>query len=147
MDLKNCLSIDPTAIDEEMVRQPAIFAYFCEQRRLAEQETKQRKLALDVRIAHVERQIRLEAQARGEKLTERGIEVQVTLDESVNSLRLEIIRHEANLSKFDAIIKALAQKKDLLIALASNQRQERYQAFTGGKLAPIDITDAGVLKG
>lgn len=122
------LKITPHQITEDCARQPGLFAYYAEKAREANARLKHLKLQLDVYEAALDKQIRDNFLARGQKFTERQIEVQIKLNPEWQERKKATHAAESEVEQMDAIMTALRQKKDMLVVVAHNVRSEMFAA-------------------
>lgn len=121
--LKDCVTIEPLAIQEEYVRIPADMAFwgqrFADTQKafqLAEQEKKRVRAALY--ILHRERL------TNEGKVTEGMIDAHVETDEDYQAVVANLITAEWAMAKTKAARDAVGTKKDMLVSLGAHVRQE-----------------------
>lgn len=135
--LKQDIAINPADLDGEAVRQASLYAYYAEQWRQKEKEANLAKLNLDVYAAALDQKIRDTAAAQGRKLTEAQIDAQVRLNSEWFNRKKAVIELEAEAGQLEAVVRAFVQKKDMLVTLANNQRQERSTLAAMNGLANV----------
>lgn len=118
------LRINQTALSEECARQPALYAYYAEQARLAASRLKFATLDLTVFTAALDRKLRDSHLSRGSKFTERQIETAIQTNDDWIKRKRDIFALESEVEQTEAIVKSIAQKKDMLITIANHQRSE-----------------------
>ncbi|KAA0573421.1 hypothetical protein [Azospirillum sp. Sh1] len=128
-DLAMDLQINPTNMDDAIIRQAGLYAYYVSAHAEAEGRLRQAKLERDVFTAALDKQLRDQALARGQKLTEKQVEMQVMLHPDWKVRVQRVNELEAAVSQLEGLVRAFAQKKDMLVTLATNIRAERQQSF------------------
>jgi hypothetical protein len=118
------LNIDKTDLDEEIVKQPALYSYYAERQAEADQKVKDQKLALEVFEAALDRQIRDKALAKREKLTEQQVVMRMKNSDAWINHRKKVNELTAQADQIKGIVEAMRQKKDMLITISANARQE-----------------------
>lgn len=148
MVLKNDLHINQSEINEELARQASLYAYYSEQGSLLNEKVSRLKLSLEVFEAALDGKLRDHATARREKLTEVQIEKAMRRNDEWVRRREQLIEAQTSAEQINGLVKAFAHKKDMLIALANNMRQERaivpnFRAKTGDDIPTIPAQSAG----
>lgn len=128
-DIQGDLRINPHDLDNEIIRQPGLYAYYSELLGQEQRRFKQKKLEFSVYEATLGKQIRDRLEALGKKPTDRAVEHVMHSDDNWIRRKRELIDIEADMDKFQNVIWALVQKKEMLITYASNRRQEMSQGF------------------
>ena len=123
-DLKRDLNIDPLRINDEVVRQPGLFAYYVEQMVEADRKAKHMKLQLEVLEAAIDKQVRDRALAGREKITETIVEKRIRSSDAWIEKKRQLIDLQTQAEQIRGIVEAMRQKKDMLITFATNVRQE-----------------------
>ncbi len=127
--LKEDLSIKIENLNEDIARQPGLFAYYHEQLRQAEEAYKHAKLRAEIYEAALDRQVRDQALARSEKITETIVEKRIRAVPGWADHQKEIITAEAAMNQLKGVVEAMRQKKDMLVTVAANARAEMHQGF------------------
>lgn len=122
--LKECVTIEPLALEEEFIRVPADLAYWGAAFADAQKQAALAKLNRDQVEAAVDAEIRSEAAALGEKVTEKVVAGRVQADSRMQAVELALIDAEANSSRAKAFCDAVRAKRDMVIALGSQVRAE-----------------------
>jgi hypothetical protein len=122
--LKECVTIEPLALEEEFIRVPADLAYWGAAFADAQKSAALAKLNRDQVEAAVDAEIRSEAAALGEKVTEKIVAGRVQADSRMQAVELALIDSEANSSRAKAFCDAVRAKRDMVIALGSQVRAE-----------------------
>lgn len=122
--LKDCVAIEPLAIQEEFTRLPADLAYWNDRyaaalrahllAKLDSEETHSR-----LYIAHRERML-----AAGVKPTESQVEAQIDNDPEMHQARLAMVDSEVDKGRLRGIVDAVSTKRDMLVSLGSHIRTE-----------------------
>jgi len=109
-DITKELQIDLSNLNEELAKQPAKFAWWGVVHAVA-------KDLVDTEEGKLDSEIRKSAEASGEKITETKIKNLINVNEKYRELK--------NQERIARVIKeAFAQRKDMLISLAANLREE-----------------------
>lgn len=123
------LKITPEDIDNDIIRQPGLYAYYAAQLATAKRTLSKMTLDLDVYEAAVNKRNRDVCLAKGEKPTEKMLETLLRLDAPWLRRSEAKIDAEATVNQLESVVRAFAQKKDMLITYASNLRAERSASF------------------
>jgi hypothetical protein len=122
--LRECVTIEPLALEEEFLRVPADLAYWGARFADAQKEAALAKLHRDEVEAAIDKEHRSDAAAMGEKVTEKVISSRVQTDERMKAIELSLIDAEALAMRTKAFADAVRAKKDMVIALGSQVRAE-----------------------
>jgi len=128
-DLVNDANINSLQLDEEMRRQSGLFSHYAAMTAKVQLQSDNMKMKRDITVAKIDKEIRNKAAEEGGKIdgvkmTEKLIESSVNLD-----VRWVKIQKEYNEAKSDhelhkGMLEALKQKRDMLIQLGVNAREE-----------------------
>ena len=129
-DLDDAVSIDLTNLDREFIRQAKLFARYSTAYEISLKEVSGLKADLDSVSAQVDVFNRKQAADSGTKLTEKMAEH--AIKGSVEFLRKneELLCAQQITGLLKQARDAMIQKKDMLIQLGYNQRQERASDLT-----------------
>lgn len=127
--LKEDLAIRIENLNEDIARQPGLFSYYHEQFRQAEEAYKHAKLRAEIYEAALDRQVRDQALARSEKITETIVEKRIRAVPGWFEHQKEVIQADAAVNQLKGVVEALRQKKDMLVTVAANARAEMQQGF------------------
>lgn len=122
--LRECVTIEPMALEEEFVRVPADLAYWGARWADAQKEAALAKLQRDQVEAAIDAEHRAVAASSGEKVTEKVIAARVVADERMRAIEIELIEAEARASRARAFADAVRAKKDMVVSLGSQVRAE-----------------------
>jgi len=118
------IKISKETIDDDLIKQASLYAFYAVMAELAEEAYEDAKLELELCEATTDEHIRGELIRKGEKVTDKKLEKLV----AVNKHRIESAKNKIQARKNRGILKALArsfeQRKEAVIALASIYRQE-----------------------
>lgn len=146
MDLAEDLKIDSVDINQAFCDQPAIYAYWATVAAQAKALYDRKKLAVDKKedyikktlVGELDTEVRMELEMNGEKVTEtkvtNGIYVHSRYKEEIAELyemKEELLELQAQVTTLEIAKDAMNQRKDMLISLGAQLRQE------GGN---VDIT-------
>ena len=119
------IRISKETIDEDLMKQAGLYAFYAVMAELAEEAYEDAKLELELLEATVDEHIRVGLIQKGEKVTDKKLEKLV----AVNEDRIESVRNKIQARKNRGILKALArafEQRNLdVIALGHICRQER----------------------
>jgi hypothetical protein len=121
--IKEVLQINEATLTDEFIRQPSTYAYFAALSEFAVADVEQKKLSFSVLKANLDGQKRLELAKLG-KVTESMVDSAIILDKKYQIMFEEVIEAERQLGILKSLVKALEQRKDMLIQLGSTKRQE-----------------------
>lgn len=122
--LRECVTIEPLALEEEFVRVPADLAYWGARWADAQKAAALAKLQRDQVEAAIDAEHRSTAAASGEKVTEKVIASRVAGDDRMRAIEVELIEAEARASRARAFCDAVRAKRDMVVALGSQVRAE-----------------------
>jgi hypothetical protein len=122
--LKECVTIEPMALEEEFIRVPADLAYWGARWADAQRDAALAKLRRNEVEAAIDAEYRTEAATSGEKVTEKIIASRVASDERMKAVEIELIEAEARASRARAFADAVRAKKDMVVSLGSQVRAE-----------------------
>lgn len=122
--LRECVTIEPMALEEEFVRVPSDLAYWGARWADAQKAAALAKLQRDQVEAAIDAEHRAEAAAAGEKVTEKVIASRVASDDRMRACEIELIEAEARAARARAFADAVRAKKDMVVSLGSQVRAE-----------------------
>jgi hypothetical protein len=129
--LKDCVRIEPLALEEEFVRMPADLAYWNERYAKAVRAHLIAKIDGDRSRAWARQALRIKFtnpenahMLGGGKVTEALLESHITVYPSVRAADDAEIEAEAKKIRLHGIIEAIRTKRDMLISLGANMRAE-----------------------
>ena len=128
-DLASDLRINPLDINADVIRQPGLFAYYCEHLHEAEKKLAQAELQCKIFAAALDRQLRDNALSKREKITETQIENGIMCNTHWQEKRREIIELQSQVSQLKSVVESLRQKKDMLITASTNIRADMASGF------------------
>jgi hypothetical protein len=113
------LSIDPMALDECLIEQPALFYHVADGYAKAVAERDMIKLALANVCAELDQQLREEAEKHEEKITEKLIEQRLRLLPEVRELNGKLLAAQAEMDRWLAMKEAFQQRSYVLRELVA----------------------------
>lgn len=128
-DLKRDLAIDPTDLDTDITRQASLYAYYSEAATKANMDLKAHRLRLEIFEAALYQKFKDLAFARGERITEKSIDSLIRGHPEWQSQSSRLIELEAIVEQLSGIVRAMSQKKDMLVAFSANRRSDRSGHF------------------
>jgi len=120
--LREVMQINEGTLNDEFIKQPSTYAYFAALSEFAVADVEQKKLAFSVLEANLDSEKRIEL--RETKVTEAVVKSAIIRDKRYQTMTLELIEAERQLGILKAFVKALEQRKDMLIQLGASKRQE-----------------------
>lgn len=138
--LKECVAIEPLAIQEEYVRIPSDLAYWNAQYAKAQREALVAKVNLDVLERELYAVIRGELEAGGARVTEKTIDAGIGRSEAWVEAKHHLAESEAEKAKLYGYLDAVRTKREMLISLGAHLRiemqgdirlREESKAFSG----------------
>jgi hypothetical protein len=127
--IRDVLQINEATLSDEFMKQPSTYAYFAALSEFAVADVEQKKLSFSVLEANLDSQKRVEF--KDTKVTEAVIKSAIIKDKKYQMMAEEIIEAERQLGILKSLVKALEQRKDMLIQLGSTKRQEMTLAEFG----------------
>ena len=123
--LKDCVTIEPLAIQEEYVRLPSDLAYWNAQYAEAQKELQVAKVDLDVLERELYAVVRNELeQGAGKRVTEKMIEAGMGQSSVWVDAKKRVATAEGDRAKMYGILDAVRTKKEMLISLGAHLRIE-----------------------
>jgi hypothetical protein len=119
------LFIDEDNLNEEYIKQPGTFAWYAVLTAEAEAYRDKLKFDLEVLAADLDKQVREEIELRGDKVTEKLVETEVGRKQEYRNKKEELLEANRQLNVMKAVKEGLVQKKDMLISLGANMRNEK----------------------
>jgi hypothetical protein len=122
--LRDCVQIEPLALEEEFIRMPADLAYWTQRYAEAQRKCMLAKLDLDETDARLTLMHRERMLAVGDKATEKIVDSAVTSDPAMHAARAAFIEAEYEKNKLNGTVDAIRTKKDMLVSLGAHIRAE-----------------------
>jgi hypothetical protein len=126
------LELHEETINEDLKRQPNLFAWYCVVLERAIADRDEAKLALEILEAELDAKYRMNL-VKGKKPTERHIEAQIKLDEAFIEARMDVIEKNKSVGMLKGIKDSFNHRKEAVIALASNMRAQADPSIYVGK--------------
>jgi hypothetical protein len=118
------LEIDDRDLNHAFMRQASLFAYYAAIHVRAMRKEARTKLLLEIEEAKVAKAIRDKMVAEGTKTTEKQIEQEVSRTPSYIKAVNAYNEAKANTALAVSAVEAFRQRRDMLIQLGANQREE-----------------------
>jgi len=122
--LKECITLFPEQLDEELIRAPSDIAYWNEHYASALRDYLLAKNSAEVVRARVLIEIREKAAANGQKLTVGDLDAYVTVDDRVQAANLKEIETEAEKQLLRCRVESVTAKLEVLRSLGAKLRAE-----------------------
>jgi hypothetical protein len=128
-NLEADLRINPLDINSDVIRQPGLFAYYCELLHKAEKELAHAELQCKIFAAAIDRQLRDNALSKREKITETQIENGIMCNTNWQEKKRQIVELQSQVNQLKSVVESLRQKKDMLITASTNIRADKASGF------------------
>lgn len=122
--LKDCVTIEPLAIQEEYVRLPSDLAYWNARYAEAQKELQIAKVELDVLERELYAVVRNELEQGAKRVTEKMIEAGMGQSSVWVEAKKRVADAEGDRAKMYGILDAVRTKKEMLISLGAHLRIE-----------------------
>jgi len=123
-DIKKKLKINDKNLNAELIEQPGLFARYAFEMSKKKQEFDELELELDILEAETDKRVRNKFLANDEKISEKKVEMEIMVDPKIKELKREVIKVNSQYYILKGITQAYSQRKDLLISLCANLREE-----------------------
>lgn len=118
------LELHEETINEDLKKQPNLFAFYVVLSEKAQADLGESKLALEIMEAELDADIRLDL-VDGKKPTEKSIQAKILLNEDYQEARMEVIMRQKAVGILRGLKESFNHRKESVIALASNMRAQR----------------------
>ncbi len=122
--LRECVKIEPLAIQEEFVRIPMDLAYWNARYARALKNYLMSKIEVDVMYARLEPEIRQALINAGAKVTEAQVKSAIESNEDYIAVRRDQVNAEVEKNELFGCLDAIRSKKEMLISLGAHLRAE-----------------------
>lgn len=122
--LHDCVSIEPTEIEEEFVRVPAELAYWSHRYAESYERRVRAKLQLDRVAAMLRLKHRSIMEDEKVKITESQVDARVETDDEMFAAREAMLRAEVDEVRTKGAVEAVRAKRDMLVSIGAHQRAE-----------------------
>lgn len=116
--------VSEVTLNENMMQQAGLRAFYGVQAAMAEQQHSKLKQRLELTEASLSDKYRRQFVAAGEKVTEKMIESAVRQDEAYQKVKNLVIEAESIVNQNKAIVAAMGDRKDMLVQLGADRRNE-----------------------
>ena len=120
----NDVKFEPENLDKAYIDQASLFCYYAEQSRLASKKMDNFKLRIDTVEAELDKEARDEAATSGTKTTEKAIEQGISRNEKYVKCVMAYNDAKATHQLLRDILESFKQRKDMLIQIGMNRREE-----------------------
>ena len=121
------LKIDESHLNDEIMRQPGEYAYYTRKYADKKKDVELLKLELNVLVAERDSFLREDFTSKGEKFTEPKITNAINKESKAVELKKKIINAECEYDTLKGIVSAWDQRKDCLVSISANKREELKQ--------------------
>lgn len=118
------LSIQENDLNSAFLRQASLFAYYAQLHVQNMRRESRAKLLLEIEEAKIAKQVRDRLVAEGAKSTEKQIEQEISRTASYIKAANAYNEAKANTALAASTVEAFRQRRDMLIQLGANQREE-----------------------
>jgi len=118
------LEIDEPHLNDEILKQPGLYAYYAHQCSEKRKELDFLSLDLDVLKAEKDSYWRDMFTSQNEKFTETKLSTMISKDEKVIKLKKQIIEVDCEYKILRGVVIAFEQRKDCLVSISANRREE-----------------------
>ena len=123
-NLRDIVRIKEADLTEEFVKQPSLYAWFATLCEYASAEVETQKMNLSILHANLDAEKRTELASSGKKPTESMVSSAIIIDPKHQGAETALIEAKRQYGILKGIVKALEQRKDMLIQVGSTKRQE-----------------------
>ena len=123
-NLREVVKITEADLTEEFIRQPSLYAWFATLSEYASAEVETQKMNLSIQRANLDAEKRLELGQAAKKPTEAMVGSAIDVDDKYKAAQVALIESKRQYGILKGIVKALEQRKDMLIQVGSTKRQE-----------------------
>lgn len=134
--LKDDIDIDPNSIPTEMLRQPALHAYYAVLSSKADFQESVFKLRFEVIEAQLAKRVRVALNSRpGVKVTESMVAETVKTQTAYQDAFMELAEAESIATISRSAMRSIEQRRDMLVQINKDQLQEKGSRFGAGVTA------------
>ena len=123
-NLRDIVKINEAILTDEFIKQPSLYAWFATLLEYASAEMETQKMNLSILRANLDAEKRTVLVNEGKKATESMVESAIEVDERAIQAQKNLIESSRQYGILRAIVRALEQRKDMLIQVGSMKRQE-----------------------
>jgi hypothetical protein len=123
--LRDCVRIEPLALEQEYVRLPADFAYWGERYSVAMRTYLQLEEDTKRTTARLWMETREKLTAAGKKPTEAMIDAAMRQEEEHQKAHAALVGAEAEKERLRVVMEAIRTKREMLVSLGATIRQEK----------------------
>ena len=118
------VSIRSSELNSCFVEQSSLFVHYARLSAEAAAQVSAKKLTVETIRAKIDKAIRETAVKDGRKITENAIDQEIALDTTYLKAKMEVIEAEAEEAGVRAIVEGMRHRKDMLIQLGADAREE-----------------------
>lgn len=123
-NLREIVKIVESDLTNEFIRQPSLYAWFATLLEYASAEVETQKMNLSILRANLDAEKRKELGQLSKKPTENMINSAIEVDDKYKDAQVNLIETRRQYGILKGIVRALEQRKDMLIQVGSTKRQE-----------------------
>lgn len=118
------LALSDQKINELLMTQPERYVFWARMKALQRVIHEKRKFELSKYESQLYTFIRSEKERDGAKVTEKQVEMAMRRDTKLETMQNTVLRERLKLDHLEAIREAFSQRKDMLMSLGANLREE-----------------------
>lgn len=123
-DINQDLRIDPENLDEALVKQPALFAYYASLTQQTNLLLAKARFDYDKKMAEHLREAREELSGSHVRVTDKQLQAVIDTQPVILAAKKRVLELEHQSQLMWAIVKALEHKRECLMQLCNNRRKE-----------------------
>jgi hypothetical protein len=122
------LAVDEMNLNDSFVKQAGHFSFYAAKHAQAERQEHRAKFNIEIQEATIDKELRQEARANKEKITETQITRLITLRPEYQDALNDHIEAKQISNVCKSVAESFRQKRDMLIQLGADQREEKKGA-------------------
>jgi hypothetical protein len=123
-NIREVLKINENNLMDEFTKQPSTFAWFATLYEVASSQVEEKKFALEVLEANIDKELREVLGQGDKKVTEPMVSSAIQRDERIIKMNTELLQLSKQQGILKALVRALDQRSTMLVQLGSTKRQE-----------------------
>lgn len=123
-EVNDDLRLDPTNLDDALIKQPAVYAYYSSLTQKANLLAAQAKFEYEKAVAEYTKTAREELATSNSRVTDKQIGAIIDSQPEILAKKKLMIMAEHNAEMLWSIVKALEHRKECLMQLCNNRRKE-----------------------
>lgn len=132
-------SIDANNLSEEFANQASTFGHYGAMVAAALKQQGAKELMLEIVRAKLDKAVRDAAADEGKKITEVAIENEIIRNTEYVNAKKELIEAKSIYKMLDLFVEGMRQRKDMLVQMGADAREEMKGDFKMKSLSPNDV--------